>query len=119
MPNLSVKAENVREEVNFNIYSLAFKDYHQKVAEIEGKGSVELEPGSYKVEALDDGRSYQKVVLVRGDLSTVIDFADRYEEVKDPYAGLKGAMIGAGAVIIIGVLIYFSGLVDVLAEMFV
>ena len=119
MPNLSLKAENVREEVKFNVYSLEFKNYHEKVAEITGKASVELEPGSYKVEALDDGRSYQKVVLVTGDLSTVIDFADRFEEVKDPYAGLKGALIGASSVIIIGAILYFTGLVDILAEMFV
>ena len=119
MPNLSLKAENVREEVKFNVYSLAFNNYHEKVAEIDGKGSVELEPGSYKVEASDDGRSYQKVVLVTGNLSTVIDFADRFEEVKDPYAGLKGALIGASAVIIIGAIVYFTGLVDILAEMFV
>ena len=119
MPNLSLKAENVREQVKFNVYSLEFKNYHEKVAEVTGKGSVELEPGSYKVEALDDGRSYQKVVLVTGNLSTVIDFADRFEEVKDPYAGLKGALIGAGTVIVIGAILYFTGLVDVLAEMFV
>jgi len=116
LPNLSLKAENIREEVKFNVYSLAFKNYHEKVAEITGKGSVELEPGSYKVEALDDGRSYQKVVLVRGNLSTVIDFADRFEEVKDPYAGIKGALIGGGIVAAVGIIAYLSGLIDLIAE---
>jgi len=119
LPKLSVKPENNKEEVKFNIYSLAFKDYHEKVGEINGKGSLELEEGSYKIEALDGSRRYQKVILLSGDMSTVLDFADKFEELKDPYAGLKGAILGAGAVIIMGALIYFTGLVDVLAEIFV
>ena len=119
MPKLSVKAENNKEEVTFNIYSLAFKDYHQKVGEVKGKGSLELEEGSYKIEALDDGRVYQKVILMSGNMSTVVDFAEKYEELKDPYAGLKGALIGGGIVALIGIIAYLSGLIDVVAELFV
>lgn len=106
MPNLSLKPDNNREEVKFNIYSLDFKNYHEKVASIEGKGSVELDEGSYKIEALDGQRSYQKVVLLQGDLSSIIDFSERFEEVKDPYAGIKGALMGAGIVLIIGIVFY-------------
>ncbi len=109
MPNLSLKADNNREKVKFNIYSLDFKNYHEKIAEIEGAGTIELEEGSYKVEALDGKRSYQKVILLRGNLSTVIDFSDRFEEVKDKYAGLKGALVGAGIVLVMGVIFYLLG----------
>ena len=109
MPKLSVKPKNNKEEVKFNIYSLAFKDYHEKVGEINGKGSLELEEGSYKIEALDDGRRYQKVILLSGDMSTVLNFADKFEELKDPYAGLKGAIIGGGIVALIGAVFYLLG----------
>lgn len=109
MPKLSVKPENNKEEVKFNIYSLAFKDYHEKVGEINGKGSLELEEGSYKIEALDGSRRYQKVILLSGGMSTVLDFADKFEELKDPYAGLKGAVIGGGIVALIGAVFYLLG----------
>ena len=78
MGRLSVEAVKNRGRPVFKVYSLSFASFHDKVDELEGEGSVELEDGFYKVKGLDKGRPYSKVVRVNGDTDLELDFSNRY-----------------------------------------
>lgn len=119
MPKLTLDSANTENDAAtvFKIYSLAFKDYHDKVAELEGSGTVELDQGAYKVEAINGKLSLQKVVLLKNNVSTLMNFADRYGEIDiTRKLDLKKALaVGLVAGFLAAVLLYTIGF-DLLAN---
>lgn len=110
MPELKVKASNNRKTPEFKVYSLNTRDYHEKIREFEGEGTIELEKGSYKVKAIDGERPYEEVVILGEDTELELDFAERYpENIKDGMGVLKKAF-ATGLILVVAVLgLYFTG----------
>lgn len=114
MPKLTLDSANTAEsdsETVFKIYSLAFKNYREQVEELKGSGTAELEQGSYKIEAVNGDQVYQQVVLVRNNMSTLMNFADRYGEPEIDYRKgyRKALLVGLGVGFLAAVLLYTFG----------
>lgn len=105
------------DEVQFNVYSLQFKNYHEKVGQIDKSGTLKLEKGSYKIEGVDEDRTYQKVVLLDNNMTVYMDFAERYGEIDIRKApGFKKAVMAAFIIgAIFSLIMYLIGF-DVLSE---
>ena len=105
MPRLSLKSKNSREKADINVYDLSFGNYHEKVGEFKKSGSLKLEEGPYKIEAVDGDRQFQKVVLVDGNMTVMMDFSEHFtplditeDEIRK--ALMIGAAIGASGIIL-------------------
>lgn len=110
MPKLSVKPVSNKEESRTEIYSLQTENYHEKVGEIEGSGSIELEEGDYKIKCFDGDQAFDKAVLLKNNLSVKMDFAERFDREKK--SGKKLVMeIAVIGLVIVGVLLglYYTG----------
>lgn len=110
MPKLSVKPISNKNESRTEIYSLQTENYHEKVGEIEGSGSIKLEEGDYKIKCFDGDQAFDKAVLLKNNLSVKMDFSERFNREKKSGKKLvmKMALIG---LIISGLLLglYFTG----------
>ncbi|GEM_PF-4553853 len=104
-----MKPSNAREEVQFEVFSLSFKNFHRKVGEINEKESLDLEEGSYKIKAADGNREYRKIVLLEGDLSVEIDFAEKYTP-PEKKSGLKLIVSLLLASLLISIVMYYLGI---------
>jgi hypothetical protein len=117
MPKLSVKPVSNKNESRTEIYSLQTENYHEKVGEIEGSGSIKLEEGDYKIKCFDGDQAFDKAVLLKNNLSVKMDFAERFNREKKSGKKLvmKMALIG---LIIAGLLLglYFTGNLELIVD---
>jgi len=96
MGKLSVKTKNSRKKADINVYDLSFSNYHGKAGELKKSGTLDLDNGPYKIEAVDGDRKFQKVVLLNGSMTVMMDFSERFTplDITD-YEIRKALMIGA------------------------
>lgn len=110
MPRLSLKSKNSRETAELNVYSLSFDKYHEKVGQVKKSGTLKLEEGPYKVEAVDGDHSFQKIVLVDGNVTVLMDFAEHYTPLDITDDEIRKALIIGAAIGATGILLmYFVG----------
>jgi hypothetical protein len=110
MPKLSVKPVSNENDSRTEIYSLQTKNYHEKVKEFEGSGTVELEEGDYKVKCFDGEQAFDKAVLLNNNLSVKMDFSERFDRKKK--SGVKFLEKEIATAVILAAIIlglYFTG----------
>ncbi|MBY6294053.1 hypothetical protein GLU60_01550 [Nanohaloarchaea archaeon H01] len=118
MPKLSVKPVSNREESRTEIYSLQTEDYHEKVKEFEGSGTVELEEGDYKVKCFDGDQAFDKAVLLKNNLSVKMDFSERFDrEKKSGKKFLEKELVVAVIILALILGLYFTGNADFILDL--